>query len=101
MRLTLQERQIIKSSVKEIMGSQADVWLFGSRVDETKRGGDIDLLVEADLQNPLDRVRKKSQLWAKLQQQLGEQRIDIILTSIKPIEQRRIEQVAKESGVRL
>lgn len=101
MRLTSQERQIIKSSVKEVMGSQANVWLFGSRVDDTKRGGDIDLFVEADLQNPLERVRKKSRLWAKLQQQLGEQRIDIILASVKPAEQRRIEQVAKESGVRL
>ncbi len=99
MRLTTQERQIIKSSVKEVMGSQANVWLFGSRVDDTKRGGDIDLFVEVDLQNPLDRVQKKSRLWAKLQQQLGEQRIDIILASIKSTEQRRIEQVAKESGV--
>jgi uncharacterized protein len=99
MRLTTQEKQIIKSSVKEVMGSQADVWLFGSRTDDTKRGGDIDLFIEADLHNPLDRVRKKSRLWAKLQQQLGEQRIDIILASAKPVEQRRIEQIAKESGV--
>lgn len=84
MRLTTQERQIIKSSVKEVIDSQAEVWLFGSRVDDTKRGGDIDLFVEADLPNPLDRVRKKSRLWAKLQQQLGEQRIDIVLASVKP-----------------
>ncbi len=101
MRLTTQEIQAIKSSVKEVMGSQANVWLFGSRVDDTKRGGDIDLFVEADLQNPLVRVQKKSLLWAKLQQQLGEQRIDIILASTKPVKQRQIEQVAKASGVRL
>jgi hypothetical protein len=51
------------------------------------------------LQNPLDRVQKKSRLWAKLQQRLGEQRIDIILAAAKVEDERRIEQVAKESGV--
>jgi len=101
MRLTTQEKQVIKSSVEEVMGSQANVWLFGSRVNDAKRGGDIDLFVETNLQNPLDRVRKKSRLWAKLQQQLGEQRIDIIFASVKPVEQRQIEQIARKSGVRL
>ncbi len=99
MRLTPQEIQVIKSTVKKVMGRQARVWLFGSRVDDNKRGGDIDLFIEADLQNPLDRVQKKSQLWAKLQQRLGEQRIDIILAAAKIEDERRIEQVAKESGV--
>ena len=59
----------------------------------------FDLFIEADLQNPLVRVQKKSQLWAKLQQRLGEQRIDIILAAAKVEDERRIEQVAKESGV--
>jgi predicted nucleotidyltransferase len=99
MRLTPQEIQVIKSTVKKVMGREARVWLFGSRVDDNKRGGDIDLFIEADLQNPLDRVQKKSQLWAKLQQRLGEQRIDIILAAAKVEDERRIEQVAKESGV--
>ncbi len=99
MRLTNKEIQVIKSAVKEVMGEQAHVWLFGSRVDNNKRGGDIDLFIETNLQNPLDRVQKKSRLWAKLQQRLGEQRIDIILAAAKVEDERRIEQVAKESGV--
>ena len=101
MRLTQREIQIIKATVREVMGEQATVWLFGSRVDDSKRGGDIDLFVESNLHDPLLRVRKKSQLWAKLQLRLGEQRIDIILAAAKPKEQQRIEQVAKESGIRL
>ncbi len=38
----------ILNGVKKICGQNANVWLFGSRVDDTKRGGDIDLYIEVD-----------------------------------------------------
>jgi len=98
MRLTQQEIQIIKSSVHDVMGENARVWLFGSRVDDSKRGGDIDLFIEADLHEPRDRVLKTAQLWVKLQLRLGEQRIDIVLATTKP---KLIEQVARKTGRRL
>jgi predicted nucleotidyltransferase len=98
MRLTQQEITIIKSSVQEVMGENARVWLFGSRVDDSKRGGDIDLLVETDLSCPKERVLKTAQLWAKLQVRLGEQQIDIILAAPSTEEQKLIEQVARKTG---
>ncbi|HAI70350.1 MAG TPA: DNA polymerase III subunit beta [Gammaproteobacteria bacterium] len=101
MRLSTEEKQIIKSAVKEVMGESAIVLLFGSRVDESKRGGDIDLFIDANLPNALDRVQKKSRLWAKLQQRLGEQRIDIIIAANKPEERQEIEHVARETGIRI
>lgn len=101
MRLTQQEIQIIKSSVHEVMGEEATVWLFGSRVDDSKRGGDIDLFVEADLPVPRERLQKKSQLWVKLQLRLGEQRIDIIIAAAQFEEQKLIERIARETGFRL
>jgi len=39
---------VIVDAVKETFGPDAKIWLFGSRVDETKRGGDIDLLIKTD-----------------------------------------------------
>lgn len=101
MRLTQREIQMIKSSAREVMGEGTNVWLFGSRVDDNKRGGDIDLLIEADLPEPKARILKKSQLWAKLQLQLGEQRVDIILAETKLGKPKLIEQVARETGIRL
>lgn len=46
MRLTAGQQKIIKSAVAHIVGADSRVWLFGSRADDTWRGGDIDLLVE-------------------------------------------------------
>ena len=44
MRLTVKEIDLIKESVCSIFGD-AIVYLFGSRVDDSKRGGDIDLYI--------------------------------------------------------
>lgn len=45
MRLTEEEQSVIKRIVAEIFGEDAALWLFGSRVDDAKRGGDVDLYV--------------------------------------------------------
>ena len=43
MRITEQEKKAIIDAVKSVdMNDQ--VWLFGSRVDDSKKGGDIDIL---------------------------------------------------------
>ncbi len=45
MRLTEEEQSVIKRIVAEVFGEDAVLWLFGSRVDDSKRGGDVDLYV--------------------------------------------------------
>jgi len=44
MRFTEQQIIFIKEKVEDIFGSEAVVRLFGSRVDDEMRGGDIDFL---------------------------------------------------------
>lgn len=43
MRLSEKERASIKQAAKEVWGDKAAINLFGSRTDNTRRGGDIDL----------------------------------------------------------
>ena len=52
------------------------VYLFGSRVDDSRRGGDIDLLVRTTSAKKgiLDRVRMAS----RIKRLIGDQKIDII-----------------------
>ena len=49
MRLMEIEIQTIKQVIHEYI-SDAKIILFGSRVDENKKGGDIDLLVQTNMQ---------------------------------------------------
>lgn len=95
MRLNQREIQIIKSTVSEVLGEEAKVWLFGSRVDDHKRGGDIDLLIET--QSPLidNRWQIEARIDFALQQALGEQKIDIILHTLNEKIQ-PIHQIAKQ-----
>ena len=53
MRLTPEEQSQIKTIIAANFGDDAAVWLFGSRVDDNKRGGDVDLYVVPKQQDDL------------------------------------------------
>jgi uncharacterized protein len=53
MRLTQAQRHAILSGVHEFMGTDVDVHVFGSRLDDAKRGGDLDLLLISQTAIPL------------------------------------------------
>ena len=54
MRLSIEEQKAIKDAFRVHFGREDHLWLFGSHTDDTKRGGDIDLYVETNL-NSFDR----------------------------------------------
>jgi predicted nucleotidyltransferase len=74
MRLTNKEIDTIKSSVLALDAS-AHVYLFGSRVDDTKRGGDIDLLIESNILTKQDLRKIRWQFFDVF----GEQKMDLVL----------------------
>ena len=74
MRLKDYEVRAIKDSVHSL-DKNARVYLFGSRVDDKKRGGDIDLIVVSEKMNYKDKLRIYTNIFKKL----DEQKIDIIL----------------------
>lgn len=78
MRLSDGERRTIREVVERRMGPGAKALLFGSRVDDARRGGDIDLLVEVPyvVQEPLTEAIR---LEVDLMRALGERKIDVLL----------------------
>lgn len=90
MRLTTRQIARIKEQTESIFGKNARVFLFGSRIDDSKKGGDIDLyIIPENRENSLD---NKIKLLAKLETILGEQKIDLIIAANndKPIEREAI-----------
>ncbi len=47
MRLTPTQIDTIHSTAQAVLGEGAKVWLYGSRLDDGRHGGDIDLLIES------------------------------------------------------
>jgi predicted nucleotidyltransferase len=68
MRLTHSERVAIQSVIANIIGTDSEVWLFGSRMDDTKQGGDVDLFIESDV--PLSFIQR-AQIKMALESRLG------------------------------
>ena len=74
-RLSDQEVQIIKKTVHSIFG-EAKIFLFGSRTDPAKKGGDIDLFIIPKNQENL--LHKRLLTAAKLEEALYKP-VDIVI----------------------
>ena len=75
MRLSAKEIKILLS-VFNIYDDKASLYLFGSRADNKQLGGDIDLLVHSKV---IDKMQLRKIKW-QLMEQLGEQKIDLLLS---------------------
>jgi len=86
LRLKESEIQAIKETFDNLF-EKGEVILFGSRIDNTKKGGDIDLYIKAPYS-----FDKKISFLAKLKRKIGDRKIDVVFNID---ENRLIEQEAK------
>ncbi len=99
MRLTEQQQQKIKQIVNNLAGNQAEIILFGSRVDDQQKGGDIDLLIS--LNSTIDHPAQLSvKISAQLERALQGRKIDILLAAPN-LKSLAIHAIAKNKGIRL
>jgi len=75
LRITEHEKKAIVEAVK-VADPDAQVWLFGSRADDSKKGGDIDIGI---LSEKID-VMKEIGIRRAICDKIGEQRIDIAVS---------------------
>ena len=78
MRLSQNQIAIIRASTVKIAGPTARVWLFGSRLDDHARGGDVDLLLE--LSEPVtEPALLAAQLATQISRAMDGRKVDVLI----------------------
>lgn len=95
MRLSATQQQCILQATRKNFGPDTKVWLFGSRADNARRGGDIDLYVETNLLNTfMPTLRCKIAIEEGL-----DLHVDLIVSDRS--KNKPIYQIAKNRGIQL
>lgn len=97
MRIKREEADFIKQKAKEYFGSEATVYLFGSRANDHKKGGDIDLYIETNLKKGFYDCKIK--FLAALEKVLGTRKIDVVINNFTT--ELPVYKVAQTEGVLL
>jgi predicted nucleotidyltransferase len=81
MRLTDDQIQVIRQLACQVTGSSlCSVRVFGSRLDDTARGGDLDLMIE--LPKPVDNpALMAAQMSAKVSRVMHGRKVDVLLSA--------------------
>jgi len=94
MRLRQQEIEIIKKYFYKFF--DGEIYLFGSRVDDNLKGGDIDLYLK--IKDKTNLFEKKLKFLSLIKKEIGERKIDVVFNKD---ENRLIEKEAKKWGIKL
>jgi len=94
-RLSDEEIEIIKKVASEVFGGDAKVYIFGSRTDLTKKGGDIDIFIETQKDVFLN---QEIDFLAKLEIKGVERSVDVLIKA-KNTDDKPIFEEAKRTGI--
>ncbi len=99
MRISQQQSIQIKKIAQQKMGANAIVWLFGSRVDDNAKGGDIDLLIETD-QSVAESVLIAASIATKVMRLFNGRKTDVIIQAPN-LKHLPIHDIAQQTGIKL
>jgi predicted nucleotidyltransferase len=76
MRISGAEKDVLINSIRQV-DRNARIWLFGSRADDSKKGGDIDIAILS----PRIRLSERIIIRRSIVDRIGEQKIDMIVSA--------------------
>lgn len=101
MRLSEREKETLKHAALACFGHGTRLRLFGSRADENRKGGDIDLLIESALTDPADIAKAHTRFLSQIYNRLGEQKVDVLIDYPGRLSHPPIFKVALQEGILL
>ncbi len=96
MRLKINEIEAIKK-VANVVFRHPEIYLFGSRVNDDLKGGDIDLYIKINYKPDLTDDIK---FLVKLKKIIGDRKIDLIIDYPKR-KKELIDEIVKKEGIRI
>ncbi|GAQ94208.1 hypothetical protein TAGGR_1387 [Thermodesulfovibrio aggregans] len=99
MRLSEEVLSKIKTLANKHFGESCEVRIFGSRIDNSKRGGDIDIYIKTDSKENL--IELKAKFLAELKMTIGDQKIDLLVESKDKPEENPVYEVARTTGIKI
>jgi len=95
--MRLSKNQILAIlKAKELLFPNSKIYLFGSRIDDSRTGGDIDLYILSE-NRVLNGVKKRIDFLIFLKSLIGDQKIDVVLADNS--QNRLIDQIVKKEGI--
>ncbi|CAK0781905.1 H394 [Gammaproteobacteria bacterium] len=103
MRLTKKQTDTVRRITHEIFGQATRIWLFGSRVDDKRRGGDYDFYLQTTLTDPADIVQRKLDLLVRLHDtpEFEDEKIDLVVRPYQEQQELPIYLIAQSEGLEL
>ena len=99
MRLSEHEKETLKHAALACFGQGTRLRLFGSRAEENRKGGDIDLLIESPLTDPADIAKAHTRFLSQIYDRLGEQKVDVLIDCPGRLSHPPMFQVAQDEGI--
>jgi predicted nucleotidyltransferase len=95
MRISDEQANFLKKEILALI-PDAEVYLFGSRADDRKKGGDIDIMVISDKKISL---KEKSGVRWRYFEKFGEQKLDILSSTYD--EREPFKELILQEGIKL
>ena len=99
MRLTPAQIETIKSTAQAVLGEGVQITLFGSRVHDDQKGGDVDLMLEVS-QAIDEPALMAARVASRVSRGMHGRKVDVLLKAPNLLEQ-PIHRIATQEGVRL
>jgi predicted nucleotidyltransferase len=100
-RLQPREQLALRAAFEASLPAHAEVYLYGSRVDRSAAGGDIDLLIHVPGIAIAEELVLESRLRAEIESRLGERRVDLLFAPTLGEDAKPFVRLAAHGAVRL